>query len=158
MKKKKMVNLKVNFQNLVKHSETPKKKQFQIWSEAALIHSSAFAEVTIRIVHSEESAALNKQFRHKEGSTNVLSFNYDSLQEDHRLFLGDVVICAELVKQEAETEGKNLQAHWAHLTIHGLLHLQGYDHQQLSDAKKMEQLETDIMLKLGFADPYLSLE
>jgi len=149
--KKKPVKLKMTLQNRAKQPDTPRKQQFQQWAQAALVQSPASAEVTIRIVNSAESAQLNKKFRGKTGPTNVLSFDYSSPLGEDSLLLGDLVICAELVKQEALTENKSATAHWAHLTIHGLLHLQGYDHIKSSDAEEMEQLETRILQQLGFS-------
>lgn len=155
---KKAVKLKLTIQNRAKQPQTPTKKQFQDWAEAALMTAPTLAEVTIRIVKNVESAELNKKFRQKTGPTNVLSFGYSAIPGEDAACLGDVVICAELVKQEAHTENKPLLAHWAHLTVHGLLHLQGYDHVESQAAAEMEQLETQILQKLGFADPYQDME
>jgi probable rRNA maturation factor len=152
--KKKTAKLKLTLQNRAKQPHTPKKIQFQQWAEIALIKAPVTTEVTIRIVNAPESAELNKKFRHKHGPTNVLSFIYSPAPGDNSAFLGDIVLCAELVQQEAATENKNLTAHWAHLTLHGILHLQGYDHIEPLDAEIMERLETEFMLKLGFTDPY----
>ena len=84
----------------------------------------------------------------------MLSFNYGFVSHENSLLLGDLVMCAELVTQEAEAHQKSLLAHWAHLTVHGMLHLQGYDHQKTNDALKMEQLEIKILHQLGFTNPY----
>jgi probable rRNA maturation factor len=146
--------LKVIIQNRAKQAETPTKTQFQHWAEAALVTSPAAPEITIRVVDTAESAALNKKFRHKTGPTNVLSFGYAPIPGEDFTSLGDLVICADLVREEAQTEKKPVIAHWAHLTVHGLLHLQGYDHIEPQDAQTMEQLEISILSTLGFADPY----
>lgn len=152
--KKKTVKLKVILQNRTRHFNTPSKKQFQQWAQAALLADHHAAELTIRIVNSDESAELNQNYRGKNGPTNVLSFSYEPLPGAEIHSLGDLVLCAELVESEAKTQGKTSLAHWAHLTVHGALHLQGYDHVRLSDAKKMEKLEARILQDLGFSDPY----
>jgi probable rRNA maturation factor len=156
--KKKPAKLKITLQNRAKPAQIPPKAQFHQWAQAALVNSPIAAEVTIRIVNIGESAALNEKFRHKTGPTNVLSFNYPAIPGEESAALGDLVICAELVKTEAEAEHKPLLAHWAHLTVHGLLHLQGYDHIEPQAAQEMEQLETTILQGLGFADPYFHME
>jgi probable rRNA maturation factor len=158
MKKKAGDSLKVTLQNRARDPQTPSKQQFQQWAQAALISPVAKTEVNIRLVKSAESAALNKKFRHKNGPTNILSFSYRPVPGEDTEMLGDLVICAELVAQEAQVENKAVLAHWAHLTVHGLLHLQGYDHEKSRDAAVMERLEADILQTLGFADPYHSLE
>lgn len=152
--KKKTHKVKVFIQNCAKQPQTPTKQQFQSWIQAALINSPLATEVTIRIVDPSESAALNKQYRHKTGPTNVLSFAYSAIPGENPTSLGDLVICAELVKQEALAENKTLTARWAHLTVHGVLHLQGYDHVEEQAAQEMEALETHILKNLGFEDPY----
>ncbi len=153
--KKKAVKLKVTFQNRAKQAQTPTKNQFKLWAEAALVTPPpASPEITIRVVDKAESAALNKKFRHKTGPTNVLSFGYAPIPGENFASLGDLVLCADLVREEAHAEKKLLIAHWAHLTVHGLLHLQGYDHIEPVDARTMEQLEINILTALGFADPY----
>lgn len=150
--------LRVIMQNLAKQPQTPTKQQFQQWAQAALVTPAAVKEVTIRIVNAAESAILNKKFRQKTGPTNVLSFSYAPIPGEITASLGDIVICAELVKTEAETANQPLLAHWAHLTVHGLLHLQGYDHMESAAAQQMEQLETHILQELGFSNPYQDLE
>jgi len=119
--------------------------------------------VGIRIVDARESADLNNQYRHKQGATNVLSFPFecpqlpdDSDEDDERLddFLGDLVICAPVVAAEAEAQGKALEAHWAHMIVHGVLHLKGYDHIKPAEAEEMETLERAILANMGFPDPY----
>lgn len=156
--KKKIPKLKITFQNRARQAQTPAKVQFQNWAQAALITSPDASEITIRVVNPAESAALNEKFRHKIGPTNVLSFSYPNIPGDDSSTLGDLVICAELVKSEAQAQEKPLLAHWAHLTVHGLLHLQGYDHIKPEDARIMEQWEASILQKLGFENPYLYLK
>lgn len=126
------------------------------WAAAALAPELYAHELTIRLIDEEESAMLNAQYRGREGATNVLSFPFEALPglpEDCQI-LGDLAICAPLVAAEAAEQGKSCTAHWAHLVIHGVLHLQGYDHLQPADAERMEHLETDLLHDLGFPPPY----
>ncbi len=122
------------------------------WAEAA--GPAAPVEVVIRIVDAEESAELNLAYRHKQGPTNVLSFPFETPPGVPVSILGDIVICASLVEQEAKEQNKSLNAHWAHLVVHGMLHLQGYDHIEEDDATIMERQEIAILKTLGFSDPY----
>ena len=108
------------------------------------------AEITVRIVGTEEGQALNRDYRHKDYATNVLTFDYT--QEP--LVTADLVLCAPVVAEEATEQGKTLQAHYAHLLIHGTLHAQGWDHDEDEDAQVMELRESEIMARLGFANPY----
>ena len=118
------------------------------WCKAALTRQKIKqAEVCIRIVGKKEGAALNKKYRHKTGATNILSFPSE-------ITLGDLVICAPLVKQEARAQEKTAKAHWAHLVVHGTLHLLGFDHIKKKDAAQMEALEIKILSQLGFDNPY----
>ena len=125
----------------------PNRSQFRKWVNAALERS---AEITVRLVDEEEGRALNRHFRGKDQATNVLTFVYDELQP----LCGDIVLCVPVVMREAQQQLKNLRAHYAHLTVHGVLHLQGYDHENDAEAQVMEQLETNIITRLGYADPY----
>ena len=123
------------------------------WAKLALgDHGEAC--LTIRIVDEEESADLNRRFRFKEGATNVLSFEAEVPPQVDLPLLGDIVICAPLVATEAIKQKKELQAHWAHMVIHGVLHLIGFDHQSGADAAAMEAREIALLAKLGFPDPY----
>jgi probable rRNA maturation factor len=108
------------------------------------------AEITVRIVDAEEGQALNRDFRKKDYATNVLTFDYT--QEP--LVTADLVLCAPVVAKEAKEQGKTLQAHYAHLIVHGTLHAQGWDHELDEDAQVMELRETEIMARLGFENPY----
>ena len=112
------------------------------------------AQVTIRVVDQKEGAELNQKFRQGHSATNVLSFAYADNPYAPRMLLGDVVICAPVAKQEALTQGKSIDAHWAHLVVHGILHLCGYGHEQDRQAQIMERLETEILSELGFPAPY----
>jgi len=111
-------------------------------------------EVTIRIVDAEEGRQLNSMYRGKDYATNVLTF---PLTEEPYL-MGDIIICAPVVEAEAASQGKSLESHYAHLTVHGILHLHGYDHETEPQAELMEGLETAIVTKLGYPSPYLIIE
>lgn len=128
-------------------STVPTRPQFRRWVKAALMQQ---AEIVLRLVDEAEGRELNRQFRGKDYATNVLTFVYDDMQP----LTGDIVLCAPVVSQEAQQQHKDLLAHYAHLTVHGVLHLQGYDHIEDADAAEMEQLETRILATLGYADPY----
>lgn len=129
----------------------PKASEFRKWAKAAL---RVDTEVTIRIVDEAEGRALNHTYRHKDYATNVLTF---PLTEEPHL-MGDIIICAPVVAKEAQMQHKDLMAHYAHLTVHGILHLHGYDHETEPQAELMETLETAIVMKLGYPSPYLITE
>ena len=131
----------------------PDDASFQQWVEAALRDQDE-ALLTVRVVDCEESAQLNMRYRSKEGPTNVLSFPAEVPSEIDLPLLGDIVICAPLVAKEAALQGKNEQAHWAHLVIHGVLHLLGFDHQSEQEARVMETREITLLGSLGYPDPY----
>lgn len=133
----------------------PSEKQLQLWASAALEGHKQEAELSVRIVDAEESQQLNKQYRQKDKPTNVLSFPADFPEELNLPLLGDLVICAPVVEQEAAEQDKTLEAHWAHMMVHGVLHLLGYDHIDDSDATEMESLETQILTAAGFPAPYV---
>lgn len=124
------------------------------WVSHALQGGKDDVELVVRIVDEAEMTALNQRYRGKSGATNVLSFPYEPLPGVSSGLLGDVVVCAPVVAEEAIRQGKSLEAHWAHLVMHGVLHLQGYDHHHERDANRMEALETRLLAGLGFADPY----
>ena len=124
----------------------PSAASLRLWALAALKKKG---ELTIRVVDETESRALNGRYRHKDKPTNVLSFGYGE-----RGVLGDLVICAPVVAREAREQKKDLRAHWAHMVIHGCLHLLGHDHEKPREAARMEALEQQIMKSLGFPDPY----
>ena len=124
------------------------------WARAALAGSGAgTAEVTVRLVDQAESADLNNRYRRKRGATNVLSFTY-GLAPGKAGLAGDLVICAPVVLREAAQQDKRPRAHWAHMVVHGILHLRGYDHVHETDAQIMEALEIRVLERLGFPDPY----
>ncbi|CAM2923009.1 rRNA maturation RNase YbeY [Vibrio diazotrophicus] len=134
----------------------PSEANFATWLEAAITPFQEQAEVTIRIVDSEESHQLNMDYRGKDKPTNVLSFPFEAPPGMELDLLGDLVICRQVVEQEASEQNKPLLAHWAHMVVHGSLHLLGYDHIEDDEAEEMESLETELMQKLGFEDPYLA--
>ena len=132
----------------------PSMADFQRWTAAAFAGRRDPVEVSIRIVGEAEGAELNARYRGKTGPTNVLSFPAELPAGVPLPTVGDLVICAPVVAREAQAQGKPLSAHWAHLTVHGCLHLIGYDHEQEAEAAAMEALETEILAGLGFPDPY----
>ena len=137
-------------------SGLPTAEQIEQWATAAVQPQSDEMEMTVRIVDEAESHALNLNYRGKDRPTNVLSFPFECPDEVELPLLGDLVICRQVVEREAQEQDKPVMAHWAHMVVHGSLHLLGYDHIEDDEAEKMESLETQIMTGLGFADPYLS--
>lgn len=135
-------------QYAVKPENAPTRAQFRKWALASLEQD---AEVALRLVDEKEGRELNRDYRSKDYATNVLTF---PLAEEPWL-MGDIVLCPAVVEKEALEQGKPLEAHYAHLTVHGMLHLQGYDHEADEDAAVMESLETQILTGMGYADPYL---
>ncbi|HBT55439.1 MAG TPA: rRNA maturation RNase YbeY, partial [Erwinia persicina] len=134
----------------------PTEADFQRWLEAVLPQFQPESEVTIRVVDKAESHELNHTYRGKDKPTNVLSFPFEAPPGIELPLLGDLIICRQVVEQEAREQEKALEAHWAHMVIHGSLHLLGYDHIEDDEAEEMESLETEIMLALGYPDPYIS--
>lgn len=133
----------------------PDEEAISRWVAGAADGLDPDTEMTVRIVDREESAALNLTYRGKQGPTNVLSFPFEAPAGLDVPLLGDLVICAPVVFAEAEEQGKTPEAHWAHMLVHGVLHLRGYDHIDPVDADIMESRERDILATFGFADPYL---
>ena len=134
----------------------PTAEQIEQWATAAVQPQSDEVEMTVRIVDEAESHALNLNYRGKDRPTNVLSFPFECPDEVELPLLGDLVICRQVVEREAQEQDKPLMAHWAHMVVHGSLHLLSYDHIEDDEAEEMESLETQIMTGLGFVDPYLS--
>ena len=134
----------------------PTAEQIEQWATAAVQPQSDEVEMTVRIVDEAESHELNLNYRGKDRPTNVLSFPFECPDEVELPLLGDLVICRQVVEREAQEQDKPVMAHWAHMVVHGSLHLLGYDHIEDDEAEEMESLETQIMMGLGFADPYLS--
>lgn len=146
--------IKIDLQNDLELPRIPDLTQMTDWVSASLQQDYEQLEQTIRIVDQAESHQLNKAFRHIDKPTNVLSFPADEsdyLEYDH---LGDLVICASVVEDEAVQQQKDPVAHWAHMVVHGMLHLQGYDHISDQDAEQMESLEIEILARLGHTNPY----
>ncbi|WP_226702332.1 rRNA maturation RNase YbeY [Microbulbifer elongatus] len=139
-------------------TQLPSDADLALWASAAVGEHRAEAEISLRIVDEDESQALNSQYRGKDKPTNVLSFPADIPPELGLPLLGDLVICAQVVAREAEQQHKALSAHWAHMVVHGTLHLLGYDHIEDDEAEIMESLETRILAGLGIDDPYRPLE
>mgnify|MGYP003088765247 FL=1 len=134
----------------------PTVEQIEQWATAAVQPQSDEVEMTVRIVDEAESHELNLNYRGKDRPTNVLSFPFECPDEVELPLLGDLVICRQVVEREAQEQDKPVMAHWAHMVVHGSLHLLGYDHIEDDEAEEMESLETQIMTGLGFAEPYLS--
>jgi len=146
------LSLVVQYASSAQHM--PGRAQFRRWIMAALQRDAA---ITLRIVDEPEGRELNMKYRGKDYATNVLTFSYGDCETatgDSVILSGDVVICAPVVEREASAQHKNLLEHYAHLAIHATLHLQGYDHEDENDAARMESLETALMLKLRYPDPY----
>ncbi len=145
--------IKVEVQFATSADDIPSEDTFQSW--VSQIEVGTAQEVALRIVDEAEIAQLNELYRKKTGPTNVLTFPAELPDCVDVPFLGDIVICAPVVTKEALDQGKSNDSHWAHMTVHGILHLQGYDHIDEADAEKMESLEIKIMHQLGFANPYI---
>ncbi len=150
--------LKIELQHGCRLPDIPGDRQLCQWARQAGEAVNAEGELLLRIVDSEESRSLNARYRGRDKPTNVLSFPFEPPAglpaEALPAMLGDLVLCAEVVSREAGEQGKPVSAHWAHMIVHGLLHLLGHDHQQAREAAAMEALETRIMEQLGFDDPW----
>ncbi|MEW9798278.1 rRNA maturation RNase YbeY [Alteromonas lipolytica] len=133
----------------------PDETAVQLWADAVLTHqASGEQEVTVRFVDNDESQALNLAYRGKDYPTNVLSFPFESPPGITLNLLGDLVVCVPVIENEAQEQGKHITHHFAHMIVHGLLHLLGYDHIEDADAEQMEALEIHILSQLGIDDPY----
>lgn len=151
------INIDLDVQYAVDLPDLPTHAELQFWVIQALIGRRNQAELVIRIVDEIEIATLNDIYRHRSGSTNVLSFPFTTLPQVPITFIGDIVICAALIIKEAMEQGKTLKAHWAHIVIHGVLHLIGYDHKTITQAQDMEKLEEQILKNLGYPNPYMEI-
>jgi probable rRNA maturation factor len=168
-----MADLEVDLQWAIDPRPIPSLAQCERWASVALLPENTRepCAVTIRIVDVFESQDLNLTYRQKDSPTNVLSFPYEPMEFElpealqveleevgddfkGKRYLGDLVICADVVEQEAKTQHKSLEAHWAHMVVHGMLHLQGLDHIEEAEAEAMEALEIKILAELGFDNPY----
>ncbi len=134
--------------------DLPKPELFNKWVYAALADQRRNEDLVIRIVNRNESSQLNKRYRHRDGPTNVLSFRYQVPENFPIKFLGDIVICGPVVEAEAKDQKKDPESHWAHMVIHGVLHLLGFDHTEEQQVLEMEMEEIRILNILGFSDPY----
>ena len=159
-------SLRVDVQTAVK-AWAPRARDIATWAGAAIGRRAAGGEIGVRVVGSAESRRLNARYRGKDKPTNVLSFPPAPLpgrvsdapaarrrEDADRRPLGDLVICAQVVRSEARAQRKRLEAHWAHLVVHGALHLIGYDHELEAEAKRMERREIAVLRRLGFTNPY----
>lgn len=149
-----MIN--VELQNASASADVPVEDDLRRWAAAAV--KRAAAEIVIRVVDEDESAELNGHYRYKSGPTNVLSFPFEAPPGVETDILGDLVICAPVVEREAREQCKTPAAHWAHMVVHGVLHLQGYDHIEEEEAQRMEAEEIALLRGLGFANPYEEAE
>jgi len=148
------VSVSVYLRNEAGRRGVPLKRSFAGWVDAIPQLRKRRADVNILVVDAKEGRRYNRQFRGKDYATNVLSFPYESLPGEKTALLGDLVICAPVVAREAGEQGKRARDHYAHLTIHGVLHLLGYDHQVEAEAERMEALERRVLAGIGIADPY----
>ena len=130
-----------------RHKDTLPRHKVARWIKAAL---DTDAEIAVRLVDAEEGQALNRDFRKKDYATNVLTFDYAQAP----VVMADLILCAPVIEQEAQEQGKSLQAHYAHMLVHGTLHAQGWDHMKKKEAEAMEAREREILAALGFEDPY----
>ena len=151
-----MNKLCLDLQNATEDDDHPPPADFEQWISAAIGDRLDEAELSLRIVTPEEITSLNDRYRQQAKATNVLSFPAELPEHIELPLLGDLVICAQVVEQEARDQGKSSAAHWAHMVIHGTLHLLGYDHIDEAEAKIMESLEIKILKSMNIANPYLT--
>lgn len=149
MPQKNKLSLSVQYPD-ARLKETVTRSQVRRWVQAALL---APAELTIRFVDAEEGRTLNREYRGKDYATNVLTFAYTA-HEDSEVTQADIILCTDVLQREALEQRKSVEAHAAHLVVHGVLHAQGYDHESDNEAAEMEQLEIEILASLGEANPY----
>jgi probable rRNA maturation factor len=133
----------------------PRRALFERWAQAALPERSHPSVLSVHVVGAARSRSLNAQYRQKDKATNVLSFGGAGLLPDGTTHLGELVICAPVVASEARAQAKPAEAHWAHMTVHGVLHLLGFDHERHAEARIMAAREIQILDRLGFSDPYV---
>ena len=148
----------IEIQTIFKSNGQPDQEQIQRWVDAALEDVNQETEIVVRIVDEQESAELNEQYRHKPGPTNILSFPVEVPEGIELNLLGDLVVCAPVLEKEALDQHKALTDHWAHIIVHGVLHLLGYDHIDDDETKLMENKEISILNKLNIKNPYLQVK
>lgn len=153
-----MARVHIDLINNSNSKQLPGLSDLELWATAAVGQQREEAEISLLIVDEAEGAELNQQWRNKNGPTNVLSFPSDLPAELGLPLLGDLVICAPVVAREALAQKKSLSSHWAHMVVHGTLHLLGFDHIDNDQAEEMESLETDILARIGYPDPYQDRE
>ena len=150
-----MIMIKVDIQRVTTSPELPENQQIRSWVKSTMAAvDKKNRELTVRIVDEEEGTQLNEHWRKKKGSTNVLSFPSGDAKQYTPGLLGDIVLCAPVIIREAGEQKKTLESHWAHMIIHGTLHLLGYDHIKAEEAEEMELLEIRILESLGYKNPY----
>ena len=147
----------IEIQTIFKSNGQPDQEQIQRWVDAALDGFNQDTEIVVRIVDEQESAELNEQYRHKQGATNILSFPVEVPEGVELNLLGDLVVCAPVLEKEALEQHKALTDHWAHIIVHGVLHLLGYDHIDDDEAELMENKEITILNKLNIKNPYIQV-
>ncbi|KID58086.1 endoribonuclease YbeY [Pseudoalteromonas luteoviolacea] len=148
------MSVDVDLQLACEFDNLPNEQQFQNWAEKALLPYREYVEVTIRIADEAESQELNSQYRGKDKPTNVLSFPFEAPPGIELPLVGDLIICPQVVFREAQEQEKTFHDHFAHMVIHGCLHLLGFDHINEQDAMEMESLEKEFLADLGISDPY----
>ncbi len=148
----------IEIQTVFESEGQPDQQQIQLWVDTALESYNKDTEIVVRIVDEQESAELNEEYRHKSGPTNILSFPVDVPEGIELNLLGDLVICAPVLEKEAREQHKILAHHWAHIIVHGVLHLLGYDHIDETEAELMENKEIAILNKLNINNPYIEVD
>jgi probable rRNA maturation factor len=148
------MTLEVDVQFAVDGDDLPSEAEIRKWARAAWQGVDDPADVVVRITGEDESHRLNLEYRGMDKPTNVLSFPFDPVPEVEFHHVGDLLICAPVVAREAHEQGKSMAAHWAHMVVHGMLHLQGFDHVRTHEAEEMEALETLILTQMGYPAPY----
>ncbi len=148
------MSIEVELQVADDNDSVPDVKLFSRWASAAAAAKVENGELSIRVVDEAESQSLNTRYRNRQCATNVLAFAATLPDELGLPLLGDLAICRDVIEREASEQGKETEAHWAHMVVHGTLHLLGYDHQTQAQASEMESLEVQVLRRLGYADPY----
>jgi probable rRNA maturation factor len=145
----------VSLSRQVRRGWTPAAREFRLWADTVLGHGAAGHEISVLLVGERRSRRLNARYRGRDKSTNVLSFPAPALASQSCGMLGDLVICPAVLRAEAREQHKDVRAHWAHMVVHGMLHLLGYDHEREPDAQRMERREVRVLRRLGIANPYV---